>query len=169
MSICGAISLLRRQGLTVPDLLGVLLDAAIAGEEAHSRDTRDALLQPGILVLVGLVHEGVGLDVAVEVIRDEVVVAMVGDAVAEGGEAGCVAKHVGFDGVEDFGEVGVELEGSVVVGMAEVFHVFGQVAEEEDVGFADFACDFDLWVPFVSSIAWRKDEGDSRWHHRTCQ
>lgn len=29
--------------------------------------------------------------------------------------------------------------------VAEVFDVFGEVAEEEDVGFADFAGDFDLW------------------------
>lgn len=28
--------------------------------------------------------------------------------------------------------------------MAQVFDVFGEVAEEEDVAFADFACDFDL-------------------------
>jgi len=31
------------------------------------------------------------------------------------------------------------------VGMAEVFDVFGEVAEEEDVRFADFARYFDLW------------------------
>ena len=69
---------------------------------------------------------------------------MVDDGVAEGGEAAGVAKGVGFDGGEDLGEGGVEGEGAVVVGVAEVFDVFGQVAEEEDVGFADFAGDFDL-------------------------
>ena len=69
---------------------------------------------------------------------------MVDDGVAEGSEAVGVAKGVGLDGVEDFGEVGVEGEGTVVVGVAEVFDVFGQVAEEEDVGFADLACDLDL-------------------------
>ncbi len=30
------------------------------------------------------------------------------------------------------------------MGVAQVFDVFGQVAEEEDVGFADFAGYFDL-------------------------
>lgn len=30
------------------------------------------------------------------------------------------------------------------MGVTEVLDVFGQVAEEEDVGFADFAGDFDL-------------------------
>lgn len=69
---------------------------------------------------------------------------MIGDAVAQGTEAGGVAKSPGFDGREDFGEVGVEGEGAVGVSVAEVFDIFGEVAEEEDVGFADFARYFDL-------------------------
>ena len=69
---------------------------------------------------------------------------MIDDGVAEGGEAVGFAKGVAFDGVEDFSEVGVDGEGAVIVGVAEVFDVFGEVAEEEDVGFANFASDFDL-------------------------
>ena len=60
----------------------------------------------------------------------------------------CVAKGIGFDGGEDFREVRVEREGAVVVRVAEVFDVFGEVAEEEDVGVADFAGYFDLY--FIS-------------------
>ena len=82
--------------------------------------------------------------IAVEVVRHEVVVTVIDDAVAQRGEAAGVAEHVGFDGLEDFGEVGVEGEFAVVVGVAEVFDVLGQIAEEEDVGFANFAGDFDL-------------------------
>jgi len=75
----------------------------------------------------------VGFDVAVEVVGDEVVVALVDDGIAEGGEAAGVAESAGFDRVEDFGEVGVEFDVAVGVGVAEVFDIFGQVTEEEDV------------------------------------
>ena len=64
---------------------------------------------------------------------------MVGDGAAKGAETVAIAKRVRFDGVKDFGEVGVERKGSEGVGVAEVFDVFGEVAEEEDVGVADFA------------------------------
>ncbi len=85
-----------------------------------------------------------GFDVAVEIIGDEVVVALVDDGVAEGGEAAGVAKGAGFDRVKDLGEVWVEFDVAVGVGVTEVFDVLGEVAEEEDVRFADFAGDFDL-------------------------
>lgn len=79
---------------------------------------------------------------------------MIDDAVAQRTEAGGVPEGVGFDGVEDAGEVGVELEVAVVVRVAQVFDVFGEVAEEEDVGFADFARYFDLdIITLVTSMA----------------
>lgn len=84
------------------------------------------------------------LDVAVEVIADEIVIAVIDYGVAEGGEAAGVAEHAAFDGVEDFLKVLVELEGTVGVGVTEVFDVFGEIAEEEDVIFADLARNFDL-------------------------
>lgn len=43
---------------------------------------------------------------------------MVGDGAAKGAEPTGVAKLVGFDGLEDFGEVGVERKGAEVVGVA---------------------------------------------------
>ena len=38
------------------------------------------------------------------------------------------------------------MEGAVGVGVAEIFDVFGEVAEEEDVVGGDFAGYFDLWA-----------------------
>ena len=70
---------------------------------------------------------------------------MIDDAVAERAEARSVPESPRADRVEDFREVRVQGEGGAVgVCVPEVFDVFGEVAEEEDVGFADFACDFDL-------------------------
>ena len=97
------IPLLRGQRFTIPNLLSIFLDAAIATEESHPRDRRDALLQPGILILVRLIHELVRLDIAIEIIGNEIVIAMLGDAVAQSGEVACVAKFVGADRFEDFG------------------------------------------------------------------
>ena len=86
------------------------------------------------------------LDITIEIIAHEVIVAMIGDRVAESGEAASVAKGVGFYGVENARQVRVESEGAVVVGVAEVFDVFGEVAEEEDVVGGDFAGYFDLGI-----------------------
>lgn len=65
------------------------------------------------------------LDITVEIIRYEVIIALVDDGIAERGETARVAKGAGFDGVEDAGEVRVELEIAVGVGVAKVFDVFG--------------------------------------------
>jgi hypothetical protein len=53
-------------------------------------------------------------------------------------------KGIGADEVEDGFQVCVERVRGVGVCVAEVFDVFGQVAEEEDVLLADFAGYFDL-------------------------
>ena len=103
---------------------------------------------------------------------------MIGDAVAQGTEAGGVAKSPGFDGGEDLREMWVEFEGAVGVGVAEVFDVFGEVAEEEDVGFADFARYFDLDTPTRQQFrsggkdgrsGWESKGVDLRLHHRKSQ
>lgn len=69
---------------------------------------------------------------------------MVADGADEGGELVGVAEGVGLDGLEDFGQIRVDGVGAIVVCVAQVLDVFGQVAEEEDVVFVDFAGDFDL-------------------------
>ena len=102
--------------------------------------------------------------VAVEVVGNEIVVTLVDDAIAESGEATCVAEFVSFDGVEDFGEVGIELEFAIVMRVTEVFDVFCEVAEEEDVRFADFTGDFDL-VEF-SRVSYRERVLGLRLLHR---
>ena len=134
----------RRQGLRIPDLLGILINTSIAREEPHAAHASNALLQPSILILESLVDQTVGLDVRREVVRHQIVIAMVRDAVAERGEPTGVAEGSRFDGGEHLGEVRVQLEGAVVVRVPEVLDVLGQVAEEEDVGVADLAGDFDL-------------------------
>ena len=40
------------QGFNVPDLVGVLQDRAVAGEDAHAGDVDDGLPVPGVLVAV---------------------------------------------------------------------------------------------------------------------
>ena len=84
------------------------------------------------------------LDVAVEVVAHKVVIAVLGDGVAQGREAVGVTKHAATNGFEHFGEVGIELKLAKSVGVAEVLDVFGEVAKEEDVGFADLARNLDL-------------------------
>ncbi len=132
------------QRLDIPNHIRILLDTPITAKKAHPRHTRNALADPLFLVLVRLVHQLLRLAIAAEIVADEVVIAMVDDGIAEGGEPVGVAKGAGFDGVNDFGEGRIEVEGAVVVGVAEVFDVFGEVSKEEDVGFADFAGDFNL-------------------------
>lgn len=69
---------------------------------------------------------------------------MVDDAVEERTKALGVAECALVDGVEDGRELGVELVVRVEMGVAEVFDVFCQVTEQEDVLLADFARDLDL-------------------------
>lgn len=136
--------LLGREGLDVPDHLCVLVDAAVAAEEAHAGDGGDALCQPVLLVAVGVVDELLGLDVRGEVVRDEVVVAVVDDAVDERAEAARVAEGAGLDRLEHGRQLRVKLVASVKVGVAQLVDVLGKVAEEEDVVLANLAGDFDL-------------------------
>ena len=93
----------RRQRLGIPNLLRVLLDAAITAKEPHSCYTSNALLQPSILVLVRLINQLMRLNITVKVIGHEIVIAVLGDRVTQGGEAGCVAEFVGANGGEDLG------------------------------------------------------------------
>lgn len=83
-----------------------------------------------------------------EIVGDEIIVSVLGDGRHERGELAGVAEGAGCDGVEDFGEVRVEVEAAVEVAVAELFDVFGEVAEEEDVLFADFAGDFNLFTEY---------------------
>lgn len=79
------------------------------------------------------------LHVALEVVRHQVVVSVLGDAVDKGTELTRIAKHALTNDAEDTGELRVELEARVGVGVAQVLDVLGEVAEEEDVVFADLS------------------------------
>jgi hypothetical protein len=132
--------------LDIPDALRILIDTPITGEESHPRHARDRLADPLLLIPIRLVHERLRLNVRVEVIADQVKVAVVFDGADEGGEGTYVAKRALPDLVEDRLEVGVERVLAVSVVVAEVLDVLGEVTEEEDVLLADLAGDFDLRI-----------------------
>lgn len=132
------------QRLNVPNLLSVLVDAAVASEEAHSGHGQDALGHPLILVLVGLVNESVCLNVAVEVIGNQVVVTVVSDGGNQGAKVIGHAKGALLNLDKDLLQVRVDGVRTKVVVMAQVFHVLSKVSKQEDVAVADFAGDFNL-------------------------
>lgn len=133
-----------RQWLNVPDAISVLDDAAIAREESHAADARDALCDPFFLVPVSLVDECVGLDVTVEVIADEIVVAVVGNGVDQSRKSVLVAKHVSANGLEDLLKVRINSVRTVVMVVSKILNVFGEIAEEENVRLAYLTSDFNL-------------------------
>ena len=118
------IRLPRWDWLAIPDLLRILLNTPVTAEEAHSCHGGDALFDPSILIFISFINKRMSLDIAVEIIRDKVIVAMVDDAVAESGETGCVAESPRFDGVKDLCEIWIEMERAIVVSMAKVFDIF---------------------------------------------
>ena len=75
--------LLLHQWLNVPDALRILINAPVAAEEAHSSHRQDSLGGPCLRVLVRLINQLLSLDVRRKVIRDEVVVSVLDDAVEE--------------------------------------------------------------------------------------
>ena len=109
---------LKNDLLGVPNLLSILLNAAVGAEKSHPRHRSDGLGEPGILILVLLIDHRLRIDVALEVVGDQVVVSMVRDAVDEGTELARVAEHALADDLEDTHELWIELEAAVVVGVA---------------------------------------------------
>ena len=83
-------------------------------------------------------------EVALEVVRNEVVVAMFSDAVDESGEWSLVAERATLNGVEDLLQLRVDLVLAVEVRVAEIFNVLGQISEKEDVLVACLTRDFNL-------------------------
>ena len=116
----------------------------LGGEESHSADGSDTLGQPFFLVGVGFIDQLVCLDIAMEVIRDQVVISVVYDAVDERGELVGVAERAFANGFEYIIEIRVELKLIVEMCMTEVFDVLGQITEQENVLFANLAGDLDL-------------------------
>lgn len=79
-----------------------------------------------------------------KVVRDKVIIPMVFYSLDQRGKVVGRPEGVGADVIEDGSEVGVQGGRGVGVCVAQVFDVFGEVAEEEDVLLADFAGYFDL-------------------------
>jgi hypothetical protein len=106
------------QRLHIPNLLSILTNAAIAREESHSGDRSDCLAGPLILVFKGFVHEGVSGNVGMEIIADEVIVAMINDGADESTKGASVSKHATLKGVEDSFQIRIDGVLPVIVGMA---------------------------------------------------
>lgn len=96
------------------------------------------------MVLVCLVDQVLRLDVARKVVRDEVVVAVVNDTIDQRRECIGVAELATTDRVKNTLQGGVELEARIAMCMAEVLHVLGQIAEQEDILLAYLTSDFNL-------------------------
>jgi hypothetical protein len=132
------------QRLDVPDGVSILIDAPIAAEEAHASNTGDALGNPLVLVLVRSVDEILRREVRVEVVRDEVIVAVLDNGIDESREGSLVAKNTILDGFEDLGQVWIDFVLAIEVVVTKIFHIFCQVAKEEDVLITCLTGDLDL-------------------------
>jgi hypothetical protein len=134
----------RHQWFNIPDHLRVLVDAPVTREEAHTSNTGDALRDPFLLVLVSLINQILGLAVAVEVVGDEIVVAVLDNTIHQGREGSGITKGAFLDFVKDRVKALIELITAVDVPVTKVFDILGQVTEKEDVVLANFAGNFDL-------------------------
>lgn len=133
------------QWLHVPDSIAVLIDTAIAREEAHPANASDALSDPFLLILVRLVDQILRLAVAVEVVRHQIIITMVNNAINKSRELASVTKFSRFDHLEDILQISVYFEsGAIKMVVSEIIDVFRQVAEEENVVFTNLSCDFDI-------------------------
>lgn len=99
------------------------------------------------MVLVRLVHQRMRFDITVEVIADEIVIAVVDDGVDQRREAVDVTETPALDGFEYLDQVGVKGKRAISVGVTQIFDVLSQVSEKEDVRVPDFPSDFNLHVP----------------------
>ncbi len=163
-----AASALGHDGLNVPDAVGVLVDAAVAAEEAHAGHAGDALGYPLVLVAIGLVHQRVRFQVAVEVVLHQVVVAVVAHRRDHAREVVWPPERARLHGREHLGQLRVDRVRTVRVVMAQVLDVLGQVAKPEDVVLADLARDFDLVRVSLSSLGSLFSRGLAlRWHRHT--
>lgn len=138
------ISLVGPQGFDIPDALGILVDTTVGAEETHPGHAGDTLGNPFFLVAIRVVDEGVGLDVAVEVIRYEVVITMVTNSRDHSSKIIGRAECAFLDSFEHLGQVRVHSVGAVRMRMAEILNIFGEIAEEEYIVLANFTGNFNL-------------------------
>jgi len=121
-----SLSILRQvQRLNVPNTLRILINTPITREEPHARHARDALRQPLILIPIRRIHQLLRLDVAAEVVRHQVVVAMLLDRRDQVAEGPRVSERARLDAVEDRAEVRVQRVRRVRVRVAQVLDLLG--------------------------------------------
>jgi len=90
------------------------------------------------------------LAVTVEVIRNKVVVTMVGDCLDDSIKVIRFTECTITDGLEDTLELGVNFKTrAILVSVTQVLNILGQITKEEDVVLADFASDFNLRARLV--------------------
>jgi hypothetical protein len=71
---------------------------------------------------------------------------MVDDAVDEGRKGSCVAECTTLDGFKDNPERGIKLVFLIKMSVTEIINILSEITEQENVVFADFASDLNLWV-----------------------
>lgn len=172
--------------MVVLTLFGVFVDASIRAEEAHPCHACDRLGQPLVLVLVRRVNGRMCLDVAVEVVRDQVVVAMVTNSRDHCEKVVGRAKGAVLNCLEYLVQIRVDSVRAVRVSMAKVFDILREVSKEEDVVLADLTSDLDLYLHVSKmsegrrvAVATAGEEGygihprmtslNLRLHHHMCQ
>lgn len=117
------------QRLHIPDALCILINAAIAAEEAHAGNRNDRLLGPLFLVLERLVNKIVRLVVAVEVIRHKVVIPMVAHSCDQSTKVIDRAKGALLDLGKHLLQVRVDGVRAILVGMTKVLDILREVAK----------------------------------------
>jgi hypothetical protein len=153
--------------LCVPDTLGVLVYASVTAEESHTGNRGNCLLDPFLLVLVRLIHKLVSLVVAVEVIRHQVVIAVVTDGCNQGTKIMNRTEGALLNLDEHFLQIRIDLVGTVLVVVSEILDVLGEVAEQEDVALANLTSDLNLFL--VSRKLIQRTQCYLRWHRRKYQ
>lgn len=131
----------KRYPTNRPHLVSILNHTTIRSEETSPCRTENTLGEPIVLVLVRLVDKILGIAIALEVIRDEIEVAMVDNTVDKRRELVGISEAVALDGIKDLTEIVIELEFTVAVVMTKVFDVLRKVTEEENVLLTNFSGD----------------------------
>ena len=102
-----------------------------------------------------------------EVIRDEVVIAVLNNCIDKSRECPFVAESALLDGFKDFGQCWVDLVLAIEVVVTEILNIFSKVSKKENVLVACLPSDFDLRM--CQYISFREADENSHLHHRKFQ
>lgn len=155
-----------QHGLSVPDTLGVFVDASIAAEETHACDRSDTLRNPLILITVCFVDQLVRLNVAVEVIRNKIEIPVLSHSSNQGAKVMRASERALLNFLEYLLKVRINCMRTVGVGVSQVIDIFGQITKEEDVAVSDFPSNLNLVKQCQLSSAVSVPDSNSRWLRR---